>query len=350
VSDSVSTFKGGVAGEFLLICPCCAAELVTLSCGACGAEFLETLGIPDLRWPRADRSEREIEFINSLVARFDTATFDDLSSMVRRYHFRDCSDQMVDSLERRAKDPGALGQRMLAMFAKRLSSYSMHVDSTLALDVGCGYGTATLSLARQFNRVMAIDPDLPVLVLAKKFLKDHHVDNVMLIQARAQRIPLRSRCISYAVAQNVIEHLFDVTPALQEIERVLAPQGCFCGDSRNRYDLFFPEPHVHVRWVGVFPRALQSWYVRRRLGVSYEDAHARLLSLRELKKAAREAFGRAAQIALPLVSAYGKSTAFDKWIERIDRIPVVRQFVLAIFPSHLLMARVNSVASESDAI
>lgn len=321
MSDHISRLTDSVGGDSLLICPKCAADLATLSCGTCGAEFTETLGIPDLRWPRTQRSERENECVNNLVARFDTATFDELSAMVRRYHFKDCSEQMLDSLERRAKDPGALGHRMLSMFAKRLSSYGLHSDSKLALDVGCGYGTATLSLARQFDQVVAIDPDLPVLLLAKKLLINQSIDNVMLVQASAQKLPLRSRCVSYAVAQNVIEHLFDVTPALREIERVLAPQGCFCGDSRNRYDLFFPEPHVHVRWVGMFPRALQSWYVRRRLGVSYEDAHARLLSLLELKKSAREAFGTTAQVALPLVSAYGKSAGFDEWIERIDRIP-----------------------------
>jgi ubiquinone/menaquinone biosynthesis C-methylase UbiE len=198
-----------------------------------------------------------------------------------------------------------------------------------------------VNLARRFDWVIGIDSYLPVLLLAKKFLHENNVLNVVLVQAYAQNIPIRDRCIDYAVAQNVIEHLFEVTPAFQEVRRVLQAGGCFCGDSRNRYDLFFPEPHVKVRWVGLFPRKLQSWYVYKSKRVSYADAHAHLLSWWELRRYAHQSFGDSMRIVLPLVSAYGQSSKLDKWIERIDRVPVLRKFCLLFFPSHLLLA-VNS--------
>jgi SAM-dependent methyltransferase len=147
--------------------------------------------------------------------------------------------------------------------------------------------------------------------------------------------------VDYAIAQNVIEHLMDVKPAFHETRRVLKQGGCFCGDSRNRYDLFFPEPHVKLRWVGLFPRRLQSWYVRTVKNVSYEDARARLLSWWELRRYGRQVFGRSARVVPPLVSAYGQSPSLDKWIERIECVPILREVMLLFFPSHLLLAQSN---------
>jgi ubiquinone/menaquinone biosynthesis C-methylase UbiE len=155
---------------------------------------------------------------------------------------------------------------------------------------------------------VGLDPYLPVLVLAKKFLEECNIQNVILIQAYAQNILLHNGCVDYgcvdyAVAQML---LINVKPALHEIRRVLKQGGYFCGDSRNRNDLFLPEPHVKLRWVGLFPCTLQSWYVRK-FKNAYADARARLLSWWELRRCARQVFGRSVRIVLPLVSTYGQS-------------------------------------------
>jgi SAM-dependent methyltransferase len=228
---------------------------------------------------------------------------------------------------------------MINMFNNRLANYYTMPGKHLALDIGCGYGTATGILAKQFNYVVGIDPYLPVLLLAKKLLADDGINNVVLIQAYAQNIPVRDGCVDYAIAHNVIEHLIDVESALHEIKRILRQDGCFCGDSRNRYDLFFPEPHVRLRWVGLFPRRLQPWYVRKVKGVSYSEWHVCLQSWWGLRRSARRAFGRSTRIVLPLVSAYGQPRSLDKVVEWVNKVPVLRDLVLLVFPSHLLIAQ-----------
>lgn len=73
--------------------------------------------------------------------------------------------------------------------------------------------------------------------------------------------------------------------------------------------------------------------------VSYADWHARLLSWWELRRSARRGFGPSTRIVLPLVSAYGQPARLDRWIRRIDAVPVVRDLALPIFPAHLLLAQ-----------
>jgi SAM-dependent methyltransferase len=143
--------------------------------------------------------------------------------------------------------------------------------------------------------------------------------------------------VDYAVGQNVIEHLFEVEPVFYELQRVLKRNGCFCGDSRNRFDLFLPEPHAQLRWVGLWPRRLQARYVWQRRQMPYDSTH--LLSLWELKRFSRRAFGDSGQIVFPLSAAYGRSAKWDKLFQTIARVPILRSLLLAVFPSHLLIAR-----------
>jgi SAM-dependent methyltransferase len=285
--------------------------------------------------------------VAAMLKRYKDSTFDELSELVRRSQLRGFSEDLQEGLRTRSSGLDQLGQQMMDMFEDRLSRHYRLPGRSLALDLGCGYGTSTVILARRFDRVIALDPYLPVLLLARKCLADRGIRNVTLIQAYAQNIPLVDGGVDYAVAQNVIEHLISVAPALQEVHRVLRPGGCFCADSRNRYDLLFPEPHVKLRWVGLVPRRFQAWYVRTFKNVSYVDAHARLLSWRELRACGRQAFGSSARIVLPLVSGYGRSPALDAWIKRIDAVPILGRLAPLLFPSHLLLAQSNGVGDEN---
>jgi SAM-dependent methyltransferase len=323
-------------------CPRCRGRLRTARCAGCGEAFPATRGILDLRWPRpAPADADEAALVAAMLERYDGSTFDDLADLVRRARFRDFSAELQEGLRARSATRDGLGQAMMDMFERRLARHYTVPGRAVALDLGCGYGTSSAVLARRFNRVIGLDPYLPVLLLARKGLDDRGVQNVTLIQAYAQCIPLADGCVDYAVAQNVIEHLISVRPAFAEVRRVLRPGGCFCGDSRNRYDLLFPEPHVKLRWVGLWPRRLQGWYVRRLKHVSYADAHARLLSWRELRAAARQAFGDSVRVVLPHVSAYGQPASLDRWIERLEAVPVAGRLAPLLFPSHLLLAQAS---------
>ena len=323
-----------------LCCPKCHGRLDAGRCVVCGERFRATHGILDLRWPPPDpRDEHEDRLAAMMLEQFEGSTFEGLSDLVRRYRFRDYSEDLQEVLRARSAGLDQLGQQMMDMFHARLSKHYTVPGRAVALDLGCGYGTSSVVLARRFETVIGLDPYLPALLLARKCFDDRGLRNVTLVQAYAQRIPVADGCVDYAVAQNVIEHLINVRPAFAEARRVLRRGGCFCGDSRNRYDLIFPEPHVKLRWVGLFPRRLQAWYVRKVKQVPYADAHARLLSWRELRGDARRTFGRSVRVVLPLVSAYGQPAYLDRWIERIEAVPLLRSVAPLLFPSHLLLAQ-----------
>jgi ubiquinone/menaquinone biosynthesis C-methylase UbiE len=261
--------------------------------------------------------------------RYATATFEDLTRL--RFERIDIPERRrVSSLLKR-------GRRMMDMFKNRLLENYILPGKNLALDIGCGVGLSSIALSQEYRWVVGLDPYLPDLIRARKFFDEQKIENVILIQAYAQNIPLHSKCVDYAVALNVIEHLLDVESAFHELRRVLQRNGCFCGDSRNRFDLFLPEPHVKLRWFGLFPRKLQPWYARKLRNVAYSDLY--LLSLFDLRRYGRQAFGNSIRVVFPIISAYGKSPKWDKWIKIVESIPIFNTAILVIFPSHILLAK-----------
>ncbi len=321
-----------------LTCPNCGQELHCssneLHCTGCGQSYAQTLEIPDLRFPKSDRTPAEDGIVSKMLSHYPQASFADLLEIrlqnAPTYH------------ELRGHETGYMlqhderGREMIEMFQARLADYYPLKGFTAALDIGCGMGAGLPSLAQKYAIVAGLDPSLPDLILAKKAMESQGLTNYQLIQAHGQRVPFPEGSFDYINALNVLEHVFDVGYVLGEVHRLLKTGGLFAADSRNRFDLFFPEPHVKIRWVGVLPRKWAKRYVRWRLGVGYDTIQ--LLSYTDLHRGLRAHFCEDYRIIFPYVSAYGGPAWLNGWLKRLERLPSLANLVLWIFPSHLALA------------
>ena len=136
-------------------------------------------------------------------------------------------------------------------------------------------------MARFLPQVLGVDIAMEELVLAHKCLDEMGVTNATLVCASAERLPLQPGIAALVNATSVIEHVREAGLVLESAFRTLAPGGVLVFDSPNRWDLVSPEPHVGLRFVGLWPRFLQETYVRNRTGKEYKGK--RLLSLLELR-------------------------------------------------------------------
>jgi SAM-dependent methyltransferase len=225
------------------------------------------------------------------------------------------------------------------MFRRRSREVWPEPRRRVACEIGCGRGEGLLSLARDFDHVIGMDVSLPSLVGAAKLVAERGLTNVTLVQGSAHALPFRDRVFDYVQAINVIEHVFRPEHFFKEIRRVLAPDGIFCGDSRNRFDAFFPEPHVKLMWVGFLPRRMMDRYVRLRKGFGYGGKY--LLSYFELDRALTRSFGAAYRIALPDVSVYSSKVpaVLTQAIEKLHAVRPLERAALPAFPTHIALAR-----------
>jgi ubiquinone/menaquinone biosynthesis C-methylase UbiE len=229
------------------------------------------------------------------------------------------------------------GYQFHRMFKCRLERYLVSPHLGTVLDIGCGTGAGTVVLAAESRHVVGLDIHLPSLIVAKKHIESQGLSNVTLVRGSALRMPFSSETFDYAMAINVLEHIFEPSAMLSEVLRVLTAGGVFGGDSRNRFDLFFPEPHVKLRLVGFLPRSWMAPYVRWRRGVSYNNTW--LLSYGDLQHALRAVLDHEWHIVMPDVRAYG----FPEWVgwlgEWVDRIGLLRSLFIRLSPTHLVLVR-----------
>ena len=328
-----------------ICCPACYGRLVENQCSGCGEQFSSTYGILDLRWPRPDSvqasdANRRFEqaFLAEVLPAYEVSSYRDLQRIVTRIsrELLEVPAEVVDHFEAYRDGSEARGMRMFEMFREQAIEYFPASRSRTALDIGCGVGTATIGLSHHYDCAIGLDPMLTNLLLAQKHCVEQGINNVVFVQGFGQKLPIRGRSVDFAVALNVIEHLMAVEEALDEVSRVLAPEGCFCGDSRNRYDFFFPEPHIQLRLFGFIPRRYQKEVAWRLRSMPYDNI--KLLSYLELKRYARDAFGENVVITYPKASAYGYPSKWDARLKMVRKMPMLSTLLLAIFPTQLIIA------------
>jgi ubiquinone/menaquinone biosynthesis C-methylase UbiE len=311
----------------LFRCPACLGTFThPWPCENCGNEYRTTLGIPDLRWPRPHNPVQSSAVIDNLLKTYDTASFDELSR-IRQYRPVSNPDLAGHLRQYRLKQIER-GEKMTQMFQNRIARHFHLEKRDLALDIGCGVGATTVTHSLNFRLVLGIDWNLANLILLRKILDEHDISNIVLLQANLLNLPLAEGVCDYVTALNVIEHMLNTGRGFEEIARVLRPGGIFCGDSRNRFDILFPEPHVRLRMLGFLPRRFAVRYARLRRNANYEGT--RLLA----------AHFKDYHIVYPEVSAYGASPKFDAWIHFLEtRLALPSGLLLPFFTTMVAIGK-----------
>ena len=273
----------------LLQCPTChgdlAAEADALVCRACDQQFEVIRGIPDFRPAPPDRP-RHGEVCLEVIERWDTSTYRELCAV---YHQRapDSLGRLWHEHEEKAPERGE--RRWDEIRRAAVAAHHPMPADGVALDLGCGLGSALFALAPRARLAVGLDIMLTNLLLAKKRLLEAGHGNVAFVCGSATELALRDERFAVLNATDVVEHMPDQRQFLAEARRVMAPGACFFFNSPNRFSLLSPEPHVRLWGVGWLPRRWMEPYVRWRLGKGYRGK--RLLSLFELRRLLRDTFG-----------------------------------------------------------
>ena len=314
----------------LVRCPTCHGELAAdgeaLRCGACPRRFEVIHGIPDFRPDPPDGAPRHGDFCLDIIRRWPHSSYRDLWAL--------CHEGEADALSRlwtqHEERAPARGERRWDEILRHAQAAGRSVPTSgVALDLGCGMGSALFALAGRARLAVGLDILLTDLLLAKKRFAEAGIANVAFVCGSALELPLAEESCDVLNATDVIEHVPDPPRFLAEGRRVMRPGGIFFFNSPNRFSLFTPEPHVKLWWVGWLPRRWMEPYVRWRRGKPYRGK--RLLSLREVRRMARAAFGRdfAVRSFLP---RRGATRALARAAELIGRPVLPQHNVLAWKP------------------
>ncbi len=328
------------------VCTLCRGELELAACGggerhcrSCGRRYPAVLGIPDLRPPSKVPADPDKPIVDRLLDAYDTSGYAELMDIYFAATGHICmpAADTADHYRAYTDRQFARGRQFTEMFFSRRRTQGTPVADTNLIEIGCGAGAGLVAKALACRHVTGLDPSLPHLILAHKAAEEYNLDNISLVQALGQQMPYPDCAFEQVIAQHVLDHVFDLEGIIREVARVLRPGGFFAADSRNRFDLFFPEPHVNLRWVGFLPRSWARKYVSWRTPDDYR--HTQLLSYWDLKSAMRHHFADNYSIGFPDIGVYGvRSASAVRMLDVLERLGAAALPLLWFFPAHLVVA------------
>jgi ubiquinone/menaquinone biosynthesis C-methylase UbiE len=340
-----------MAGQFsalkLLACANCKnrleRDIYAFACKRCGLHFDAEEEFVDMRLQR-DRSMAS-DRIAPLREAFHLSSYSDLLATWSNWLPNTTPQMREISKSYTAEGPQRATARLYRAW-EMAATLRWTVGRGVALDIGCGSGGSFEALSKEFRMVIGCDISPESLVLSKKLVLEKNLCNVSLVCASAVALPFPDESFDFVLGIDFLHHLLDPLTALLEIRRVLKTGGVTALDSANRYTLMGSEPHVKLWGVGFLPRVCQELYVHWRLGISYNNLQARLMSTFELLRLLKASFGNNFNFYSPL---FWKTTPrrFGEFIlwsrHRIKRLTwLAHCLFIALIPNHEVLARKSS--------
>ena len=150
------------------------------------------------------------------------------------------------------------------------------------LDLGSGEGGTSAVLSQENN---VISYDINLIRLKRQRFSD---GKYSILNGDAESLPFRDSSFDLIIMQDVIEHIDNRRPLVNELSRVLKKEGIIYVSTPNRYSVvnIISDPHWGIPLLALFKRpAIKKYFLRflRKKDLHRSDT-AELLSLNELAK------------------------------------------------------------------
>ena len=131
------------------------------------------------------------------------------------------------------------------------------------IDIGCGTGEFVCKLKDRFEELVGIDPDPFAIEFSRNRLGEEK--KIAFYQQELGSLGFPTEHFDVCLCLDVLEHIQDLNPLLDEIRRILKPGGEMIVSVPNWYDILYAKilrrnpNHVHTlppwMWVKAFRRA-----------------------------------------------------------------------------------------------
>jgi len=113
-----------------------------------------------------------------------------------------------------------LFQQMLHLTLKEVAAS----HGELILDVGCGRAIDGARLFAKGARVVGLEPSRVMLVRAREYLTENNA-RVVLLQGIGENLPFKQQSFDKVMCKGALDHFFSPGQTVEEIARVLRPDG-----------------------------------------------------------------------------------------------------------------------------
>lgn len=154
---------------------------------------------------------------------------------------------------------------------------------TRFIDVGCGWGTVSIPIAKIAGHVTAIDATMERVKFVEIRAQHSSLSNITPVLGSATALPFPGESFDMIAFNGVLEWLGAINTkespykiqmqALREAYRVLKPGGLVYVGIENRYSLRYflgqPDDHSFIRFTSLMPRGMAQAYYKMRTSQDY---------------------------------------------------------------------------------
>jgi SAM-dependent methyltransferase len=123
-----------------------------------------------------------------------------------------------------------------------------YVSNKHVLDYGCGSGYGTHYMASHCKNIVGVDIASDAIEYAKGHYTAHNLDYKCIESADRSPLPFSDASFDTVISFQVIEHIVDPRPYLDEIKRVLKPGGFFICATPDRRSRLLPSQKPWNMW------------------------------------------------------------------------------------------------------
>ena len=154
-----------------------------------------------------------------------------------------------------------IGKKQIEKFENIINYFDLKLtQSDRILEVGCGHGGFMSQFMKKYsNEIIGVDMDTSSLLINNKINQIIGNDRYDLFAQFGDNLPFEDDSFNLIVCFATIEHVGDFKAKLNfiaELIRVCKVDGLIIIEFPNRYDIFTPEAHVGLRFLGFFPHSI----------------------------------------------------------------------------------------------
>jgi SAM-dependent methyltransferase len=334
------------SAEFGFVCPLCKGELVanpsSYHCDRCAITYPILFGIPDFRLRSDPYLSLEDERAKARRL-FEFGQSASIEEVVRFYY------SLSDDLPRNIALRYQAAIRAAPERARHIiGDLAPKPDLDILLDLGCGTGGLLVSAQGHYRAIYGVDIALRWLVVCQKRLRERKA-TATLVCADVEALPFPHGSFTQAVAVDLMEHVYNIDSAAQEIERTLRPGALLWLSANNRYCLG-PHPLTGVWAIGFLPDRPRAWILKKLKGIDLLR-YANMVSARDLgARMTKRGFAvlkvKPRHIDRDVATGYG---ALDRGLIALYRlalnVPILRGMLVRIGPAFEVICRKGSSAN-----
>lgn len=127
----------------------------------------------------------------------------------------------------------------------------------VAADIGAGTGFMTEALLQRGLKVITVDQSEAMIRKMKGKFRDQHAIDFRV--GEADSLPIEDRSLDYVFANMLLHHVREPPDAVQEMVRVLKPNGMLVITDLDEHRFEFLRKEHHDRWMGFKREDVNQW-------------------------------------------------------------------------------------------